>query len=116
MILFSRRHEMKNDEYRKYVEKCLLEDFHHCLFEYRFAVGQNTVPGMWIYHLDKCLQRGFPKMAIQHARQFDFQLAGLSIYDDKGYNHPLEKYISDSKEYKKALIQIKLEEIEGDFK
>lgn len=55
-------------------------------------------------------------MAIKHARQFDFQLAGLSIYDDNGYDHPLEKYISNNKEYKRALIQIKLEEIEGDFK
>ena len=107
---------MKNDEYRKYVEKCLLEDFHHCMFEYRFAVGQNTVPEMWIWHLDKCIQRGFPMMAIKHARYFDVQLAGLSVYDEKGYDRPLEKYISDSKQYKQALIQIKLEEIEGDFK
>jgi hypothetical protein len=107
---------MKNEEYRKYVEKFLLEDFHHCMFEYRFAVGQNTVPGMWIWHLDKCIQRGFPMMAIKHAREFDFQLAGLSIYDKNGYDHPLEKYISNSKEYKKALMQIKLEEMEEDFK
>ena len=115
MTLFRRR-EMNNEEYRKYVEKCLLEDFHHCIFEYRFAVGQNTVPGMWIYHLDKCIQRGFPMMAIQHARQFDFQLAGLSVYDKNGYDHPLEKYVSNIKDYKKALIQIKLEEMEKDFK
>ena len=107
---------MKNDEYRKYVEKCLLEDFHHCMFEYRFAVGQNTVPEMWVYHLDKCIQRGFPMMAIKHARQMDIMLAGLSIYGTDDYKKPMEQYISDSKQYKQALMQIKLDEMEGDFK
>jgi len=109
------KYQVKID-FRKELEKCLIEDFHHCLFEYRFVVGKNTVPSMWIYHLDNCIKRGFPMMAIKHAREFDFQLAGLSIYDEKGYDHPLEKYISNNKEYKKALVQIKLEEIEGDFR
>lgn len=102
-------------DYRKEVEKCLIEDFNRCLFEYRFTVGQKSVPGIWVYHLDKCLQHGFPMLAIKHARQFDFQLAGLSVYDENGYEHPLEKYISNHKEYKKALMQIKLEEMQKDF-
>ena len=106
---------MRNEDYKKYVEKCLLEDFNRCMFEYRFTVGQKSVPGMWMYHLDNCIKRGFPMMAIQHARQFDFQLAGLSVYDKDGYDRPLERYISDSKEYKKALMQIKLEEMQKDF-
>lgn len=107
---------MTTEEFNKYVEKSLIEDYHHCLFEYYFAVGQNPAPAMWIYHLDKCLQRGFPMMAMQHARQFDYKLAGLSVHDENGYDHPLERYISENKQYKKALIKIKLKEIEGDFR
>lgn len=106
---------MRNEDYKKYVEKCLIKDFNRCMFEYRFTVGQKTVPGIWVYHLDKCLQHGFPMMAIKHARQFDIILAGLSIYGTEDYKKPMEQYISDNKQYKQALVQIKLEEMQKDF-
>lgn len=103
-------------DFRKLRQRELEQEFNSLNSGLDFRFTSNTIPYLWNFHIEKCVQYNEIEIALSHLNWWNrcCEMAAMEF----GYKldlTPIWKTIKNSKQYKQIMIEKKIERMKADF-
>lgn len=103
-------------DFRKLRQRELEQDFNSLNTGMDLRFASRTIPYLWSFHIEKCVQYNEIEIAMTHLNWWNryCEIAAMEL----GYKFdltPLWSKIKDSKQYKQMMIEKKMERMKEDF-